>query len=769
MKRFNWLMMLMAAFTMSLAACEKDAPAPGPGPDPDPDPTPETEMTFAMEVLNVTRSSVQFNLTPSSLEDDYVVFVYPSMYVESCATDAEIVEKIYSEINKTATEEESFADIMAEVVKTGEIKDGEITGLNADFSYYLLAFAVDAENNYAACSKVTKAKFKTQAKPVSTCTFEVKANTVNNGAALAVTPSDDNQTWHIMVVDVETYNSYTSEEGEYGWSIDEFYNNFLQTNKESYTSAEDFLRKEVFTGKRTVSASGLKPKTKYTSLVAGVAVEGDAVVPCTSVHEVRFNAGEAAANDLTFDVEVFNIESYSAEIRITPSDLNAEYYYYISYIDTKTKGAKPIDVANHAVTEYIYYWGDNNQLMHQEPVKGVVDLTGDNKVELNIAETEYYVVVFSYDLNETYGTVIDEETGEYDANPGTVTSAPVFVSFMTSKQGDPMNAEFEFRASDVGPYDFYLEIDASDPTIYYQPGIAYANNFDPQSAIAASASTLSQLMQMCMEGQNPCLTYQEALEKCSHMYRNGDGKYYVANLYPNTEYIGYVLVIDAKTGTFARCVYSELLATTNSVGAATPSIELLGIYDGNEENGAVFGDADLTAGRVVVAVEHKSFDGATALYGAFTEGDISDPTADPKFSDQYIISEFKGYWDTLRLDVPYNFYVAEWDIAQSALAYALDANGHEGKVGRLAVTPKQKTGDIAELQAYVDAVAGNTVEAYKASKSMVYSVESLEPAMECVWSEKVEIAAPQVVRQVGELPVFVGDIKALTTVRSVRF
>ena len=97
-------------------------------------------MTFKMEVLEVTRNAVNYTLTPSSLEDEYVVFVYPSTAVESCATDAEIVEKIYAEINATATEEKTFADIMAGVVKTGAVEKGEVAGLNAETSYYLLAF-----------------------------------------------------------------------------------------------------------------------------------------------------------------------------------------------------------------------------------------------------------------------------------------------------------------------------------------------------------------------------------------------------------------------------------------------------------------------------------------------------------------------------------------------------------------------------------------------------------------------------------------------------
>lgn len=758
---------------MSLVSCGEDPIEPTPE-EPE---EPTKELTFALEVLGYTRNSVEFNLTPSLLDAEYALLAYPASEVEKCATDAEIVEKVYAEINKSVTAEQSFADIMASIAKSGAIEGGEIKGLNANMSYYLLAFGVDAANNYAATTDVAKAKFKTEAMPESSCTFDVAVSTYLTTAAISVTPSIDTQKWHLVVVDVETYKSYTDAEGEYGWTIDEFFNNALQTDLEACVaeggSVEDFVRKEVFEGKRTVNAAGLAAKTKYTCLVAGVAVEDTEILPCTAVREVRFNSGEAAQSNLSFDIEVFNIGNYSADVRITPSDPDAEYYYYINYIDTKTKGSKPIDIANSAVTDYIYYW-DNNTIAHREPSKGVVDLTGENCVKLDIAETEYYIVVFSYEINPNYGKVINEETGEYDNNPGTITSAPAYVSFLTAKHGDPMTVEFEFKGTDVGPYDFNLEIKSSDPTVFYQPGLAYAANFDPQAAIAASADQLALVMQMCMEGQSPCLTYQEALDKLKkqgYPYRNGDNKFYVANLYPETAYIGYALVIDIATGKFVRCVYSDVIATTTPVGSVNPTVELLGVYDGNEENGTIFDNSDLTAGRAIVAFEYKDFEGASALYASFTEGDVTDVT-NPKFSDQYIISEFRGYWDSITLAAPYYFYVAEWNYDQSALAYALDSNDREGKVARLLINPKDKTGEIAELKAYVDAVVGNTTDAntaYKASKSMVYSTESLEPTMECVWSQEVELPKAQVIRHEVEAIALEGDIEAIKAVRSIRF
>jgi hypothetical protein len=413
---------------------------------------------------------------------------------------------------------------------------------------------------------------------------------------------------------------------------------------------------------------------------------------------------------------------------------------------------KPIDIANSAVTEYIYYWENYTELKYRDPVKGVVELTGDNKLELNIAETEYYIVAFSFEPNPTYGTVI-EETGEYDTNPGTITSAPVYVSFMTAEQGDPHNASFTFRASEVGPYDFNLEIEASDPTIYYQPGIAYADNFNPQAALDASSPLLAQLVQMTMEGQSPSLTFWEALEeKLYNYYRNGDGKYYIANLEPNREYIGYVLAIDVETRKFARCIYSDVIATTTNPGSVTPQVELLGVYNGEHEAGTIFGDKELTSGRPIIAVQLKNIENASAAYAALSTDAYADVAA---LSDRYVISEFRGYWQTLTsIEVPYHFFIAEWDLEQTVVAYAQDQNGHEAGVGRLGVTPVS-AGDIEELRGYVDAV--NNASAQALSKSMVIA-EVAEPTMECIWSE--EVGAPRAAQ------VIYHDVEPLQTVAS---
>ncbi len=745
MKKFNLLSTILMVFALFVAGCKEDTPiGPNNGGDNGGDnggTQNPVELSFVASVLETTKTTATYSVTPSDLEANYLVFVYNAKAVEQCETDQQIVETLYAEVKAYAeANDTTLTAYLGEKVKKGALENEVISDLALNTNYYLLIFGVDTEKDMAATTDITKVRFKTKDATQTACTFEITPNVYLNTASLAITPSIKTQMWHLINVSADEYQTYTKADGEYGWSQEEFFLNYLNTEittlkEKNYTEAE--IKNRLFhTDVNTLHVANLTPKSKYTALVAGVDYSVDGAFITSMISEKRYNVGEAAPSDLSFDIEVFNIEHYSAEVRITPSDPNAEYFYHIGYIDNSKKDAKPYDIASAAVTESIYYWENYTELKHRDPVTGVVDLTGDNKLELNIAETEYYIVAFSFELNPTYGQVIDEETGEIDYNPGTITSAPTYVSFTTPEHGDPMNAEFEFSATDVGPYDFYFEVTAKDPTIYYQPGIAMAEGFDPQKAISQSSSLLAQLKEMCMTGQSPCLTFHEALEeKLQSYYRNGSGRYYVANLNPECNYIGYVLAIDVKTGTFARCIYSDIIATTTSVGSVDPTIEVLGVYNGNEEDGSIFGDAALTANRPIIAVEFNNIEEASALYCALSTDAYDDVV---KLADNYIISEFRGYWQNVEsLEVPYHFLIGDWDYDQTIVGYAQDANGNEGAVARLGIKPTSSN-DIEELRGYVDEVNASITRALH--KSLVIA-EQTTPTMECIWSE--EVGAPR--------------------------
>lgn len=736
-------MAAMMLFAVSFIACNNDDVDKGNGNGNNtPEPPQVEEVTFVISGIEATLTDVTYTVTPSNDDSDYLVFICNANAVEMCDFDEEIVEMLYSDVEEYATANgTTLNDYLATKVKRGKIENATVGNLTYNTNYYVLAFAVDAANNYEAISPIEMERFAT-AKPAQTaCTFEMKYSVYQTNVSLTVIPSDNTQLWHLINVPVSEYQKYTSADGEYGWTQQQFFQNHLNTEIEELRNAglsnEEIGIKLFHKGTRTLSDTGLAPKTKHVALAGAVSYTDGAALLTSATKETRYNSGEAAISDLAFDIDVYNIDAYSADIKITPSDLNAEYYYYIGYINTNKSNMKPIDIANAAVTEHIYYvdWDDNAQLKRLDPVKGVIDLTGENKYQLDLAETEYFIVAFSFAPNPTYGTVIDEE-GTYDYNPGNITSTPVYVSFKTPEHGDPTKAEFTFTATEVGPYDFYFEITNNDPTIYYMPGIAKAEGFDPQATLNGYASFLAQQILGSMEGQSPCLTIQEALEtRCSAFFRNGNGKYYTANLFPETSYVSYALAIDVKTGTFAKCYYSDVIATTTAVGNVDPTIELLGVYDGNEENGTIFNDAEKTEDCPIVAVKIKNVENASAIFA--TKNTDKNYNVTEK-SDQNLISDFRGYWDEVKsLTTPYYFYIGAWDNEYTVLAYAQDANGAEGKVARLAVKP-EASGDIEELRGYVAEYNNSMPKAL--TKSLVVASEG-EPTIECIWSE--EVGAPR--------------------------
>lgn len=67
-------------------------------------------------------------------------------------------------------------------------------------------------------------------------------------------------------------------------------------------------------------------------------------------------------------------------------------------------------------------------------------------------------------------------------------------------------------------------------------------------------------------------------------------------------------------GTIAKMHTYPSIAVTPEVGDATPSIELIGYYSGDDENGALFGQPAATAGKAITVVKYNNLDKATALY-----------------------------------------------------------------------------------------------------------------------------------------------------------
>lgn len=679
----NWLMMLLATVALSFVACTEPEEKPTPGPDP----TPEG-LTFDVKVGEVTSSTVAYTVTPSDLEAEYLCVLYDAETVEEFTRDEFLVQTLFQELEAEArTVGKTLQEYMPEVVDKGAITDGKFSNLFPESKYYIVVFGVDAAKGYEANTAVSKTEVTTAAFAGLDTTFEVNTTVDGNTATYQITPSNDEDVWYFYTLPKSTYDAYTDPAGQYQMSEQRFLLFCLEQEINAYRNAgysdADIMNAIFHRGALTLQAKGLNAQTEYINMIAGfiISEEGNVTI-ATDVTTSTYTTGDAKASELTFEISVTDVEMIRAAIKITPSDLKETYHWMCGVWDGEQTAE---DIMNGIVAQY-GGWMNNGAMLYT----GVQDYTGGPgspyKYKLDSPDTDYYVVVFGY--------------------AGGVTTEPEMVTFRTLPAPDPATTTFTMSASDITPYSFQIAVVPSHATTYYSFNVCAPEEYNEEAIIAAENEAFDYMFEMSQQF-NPGTTVAQVLS--SYYYRdvaNADA----TGLVPESSFMGYVIVYNPEDGHVLKIHKFENLATTKSVGSITPGVELVGYYSGDEENGAVFDQPEATKGKAITVVKYTNLDGARSLFATMLGDDMTNTAS---YSDSYIWGAAAQYWKSVKTAEPYSFYVADWDYAQTALAYAVDQNGVPGGIGRLYTMPTaENKGDIADLKALVD-------ELNVASKSFV--------------------------------------------------
>ena len=704
-KMYLFATMLMASMALLFTACDTPEPEPEPKPEP-------KELTFEAEITEVTKSTVSYTVTPSLNDADYMVVLVDESYIDNVGVGDALTTSILEQLRNIATTGgKTFDEYMTEVKSRGEISKS-MGNLAHNSDYSLVIFGVDAAASWAATTEPLCVPFTTADIEMSACTFEISTTVSGTKAEISVVPSDKNILHHLIAVTKSGYDAYTDPAGEYKLNDAQLYAALLQQELGYFTTLEEAVEELTIAGDAKYTIQGLNADTEYVCLVAGLLYEDGQLYIITNIATNTFTSEKPEASDLTFDIQVSNVEMNRADILITPSKLDETFTWVCDTYD----GTSTNEELMNAWITLNKSWFDAGWMLYTG-VQDYTAATGAYKYKLDLPDTDYYVMAVGY--------------------AGGVTTEPEVEFFRTLPAPDPADATFQMYFTTT-PYSVTIDVDSSDETSYYSFGVTTKESFNEEALIAEAETGIQEIIQF-NQMFNPNMTAAQVL---ASYYWNGDTEnnptYY---LDPETTYSAFVLVFN-NDGTVAKCHFFEDAFTTKKVGNVTPDIDILGYYSGDEEAGAVFGQPDATAGKAIAVAHYTNAADMTALY-AYT----FDPTSLQKEGTEL----FGDIWGSLQygpisLTTPYSFIVAEWNVEFEVAAIAMDANGVFGEIAiseLIKPVPEEK-GNIEDLKALVAELNGSNEPA---------AVSPLRSCAIPAVENKSQLGRPILKAELGSLPV----------------
>ena len=671
---------LLSLLVVAFVACETNS---------EPAPTPEQGRYFEVDNIAITRGSVSFDVIPAELDMDYLCVVMERSEVDNFTRDEFMVESIFMEIEDEASNKgKTLREYMPEVVDRGVIEGVVFSGLKGDTEYYILLFGVDAASGYVASTAVEKVSFRTADVQMVECDFGVKTTVKDNSVTMDVAPTDMEVSWYLCTMPAESYSYYVEDtEGpqmSQGYLYEYYFQQEINGLLEQGYSEQMVVDALIHRGALTLEAKGLQEHTEYYYLIAGLIIDGDGIVICTDVQRGAYTTEGAAQSSMTFEIEVWDIGQMEVSFSITPSNNNDKYCALVAPWDGVTEAQ---DMMHNIVEQ----WGGWMDVMAND--RGPVKHSGATAMKLPAADTYYYIIAFGYD--------------------GGITTPAAMATFRTLPGGSLEEVQFGVSASSVTPYGFTMNVTSSDNTIYYVPGLCRADEYDEESFIKYENEAFSYYFQEYQKF-NPVITVAELLDQ---YYYNGNSTLQVSGLQPDTEYLGYIYALDVHTGEVVKCFTFPNFVRTSTFSSITPTVEVVGYYSGDDENGAIFDDAAATKGRALTVVKYTGLEDVRTLFTAMVDGDCSNAAA---LSDGELWQLTAGYWQPCSVKEPYSFYLSDWNVVRTALCYATDNSGMLSAMSRAYTCPTaENKGDIEELISLVAEINAGKASVYSVPQSVV--------------------------------------------------
>ena len=623
---FNGLLLLLATV---FVGC-KDTPEVPPTPI-----DPVDKPDFVIEVKNITDTSVEFTITPEDEEMTYIAMMTTKEYFDEFEDDEAYINDDLSWLDNAAYEAGvDLSEYLKGVLKKGAISDTQDM-LDPETEYVVYAFGLS--NNGIVTTSLYKQTFTTLSTELTELNFEIEVTDIGyDTATITVTPDNDKAFYFVNVFSLEDYQNYGGDESAFAAHINKLRNYYYGLG----ATADQMVANLGYVGAKSLSVEDLRAGTKYMAYAIGI---DERFVANSVATVVEFETVAAQTSDLTFEVELTNIEYDHIEGSVTPSNNDDTYICSVQYASA-LEWSESEEAFVESIVDDITAWGNIEDSLR----KGVMSLDGISGLQ---SETDYIIVCFGYD--------------------GAPTTAPHITHFTTpAAAGNPEDLVVTFEVSDITHNSVYV---TTTPSVgaYYFTFYTEAENFD---LLVDEYGTTDACVAYLANSE---IDYGAEWFECSraeYLYDLGASlgkeKNFYNQLEPATEYVAYAIAVDMETGELAseKGFVSEPFRTLDKVVSdAAVTIEFGNYYDGSalaELDPARFLNCK---GYAVLPYTVKPNDSAVAWYTGFYDGDFTEwgCTDDDIYAElitygwewgsEYVSENRESGVAVLSYDTPYTF------------------------------------------------------------------------------------------------------------------
>ena len=580
---FNCLLLLLATV---FVGCKETPDVPSTPIDP------VDKPDFVIEVGAVTDTSVEFTITPEDEEMTYIAMMTTKEYFDKFEDDdAYIMDDLLWLDDAAFNAGVELSEYLEGVLKTGVISDTQ-DKLDPATEYIVYAFGLSKTG--IVTTSLYKQSFTTLATELTEINFEIEVSEIGyDTAKVSVVPDNDKAIYFVNVFSYEDYEYYGGDESAFAEHLTQLRNYYYNLG----ATADQMVANLGFVGAKSLTVEKLKAGTKYMAYAIGI---DERFIANSVATVVEFETVAAETSDLTFEVELTNIEYDHIEGSVTPSNNDDTYICSVQYASA-LEWSESEEALVESIVNDITAWGNIEDSLR----KGVMSLDGISGLQ---SETDYIIVCFGYD--------------------GAPTTKPHITHFTTPEAtGNPEDLVVEFEVSDI-THNSVKVTTIPSVGVYYFTYYVEEKYFDllidDYGSVDARVAYLA----------NSEIDYGAEWFDCSraeYLYDLGASlgreKNFYNQLEPSTDYIAYAIAVDIQSGELAsdKGFVSDVFRTLDKVVSdAAVTIEFGNYYDGSalaELDPARFLNCK---GYAVLPYTVKPNDSAVAWYTGFYDGDFTE-------------------------------------------------------------------------------------------------------------------------------------------------